>query len=109
MSFKENKIQSVTMHGSDYAEMRGEIIHLRSVLDLKENDLRECENAIKSWCELLALRTKQRNELLEACQDFVNAVRAGSKQEIMLAIDAADKKARAAIEKAKGVENETAT
>ena len=51
----------------------------------------------------------QRDELLEACNDFVNAVRAGSKQEIMLAIDAADKKARAAIEKAKGVENETAT
>lgn len=43
-------------------------------------------------------------DLLEACQDFVNAVRAGSKQEIMLAIDAADKKARAAIAKAKGEE-----
>lgn len=45
----------------------------------------------------------QRDELLEACNDFVNAVRAGSKQEIMLAIDAADKKARAAIEKAHGI------
>ena len=44
-------------------------------------------------------------DLLEACHDFVNAVRAGSKQEIMLAIDAADKKARAAIAKAKGENN----
>ena len=55
----------------------------------------------KLKAEIEQLKT-QRDELLEACHDFVNAVRAGSKQEIMLAIDAADKKARAAIVKAKG-------
>lgn len=62
----------------------------------------------KLKAEIEQLKT-QRDELLEACEAYVLAVRAGSKQEIMLAIDAADKKARAAIEKAKGVENETAT
>lgn len=56
-------------------------------------------NKLKSEIEQLKA---QRAELLEACNDFVNAVRAESKQEIMLAIDAADKKARAAIAKAKG-------
>lgn len=74
MSFDQDQNESVTISGADFSAMCDEIKNLSA----------------------------QRDELLDACQDFVNAVRAGSKQEIMLAIDAADKKARAAIAKTKG-------
>lgn len=74
MSFDQDTNESVTIMGADFAAM----------------------------CDEIKTLSAQRDELLEACQDFVNAVRAISKQEIILAIDAADKKARAAIAKANG-------